>query len=179
MEPVLTFISKEPFLISSFINRREKDKKKTASIGSPSAAVLRVLWTIEKTGVDASAGRATRILLQGGDARDLGGEPEVVVREHRVGNQRVIIAAETSAPCFARLAYAYYPHVDVLVNGTKVQALQTVGGFIALELGRGRQRIELVPRLSTLRRGLLWLNGLVLVVMGGLALREYRRTKII
>ena len=69
--------------------------------------------------------------------------------------------------------------MDVLVNGVKVRPMQTVGGFIALELGRGRQRIELVPRLSTLRRGLLWLNGLVLVVMGGLALREYRRTKII
>ena len=142
-------------------------------------AVLRVLWTIEKTGVDASAGRAARILLQGGDARDLGGAPEVAITEHRVENQRVIIAAETSAPCFARLAYAYYPYVDVLVNGTKIQPLQTVGGFIALELGRGRQRIELVPRLSPLRRGLLWLNGLVLVVMGGLALREYRRVKII
>jgi hypothetical protein len=125
-------------------------------------AILRVLWTIEKTGVDIGSRRAARILLLGGDRRDLGGRPEVVVHEHRVENQRVVLEVETSRPCFARLAYAYYPYVDVLINGTKVQPLQTVGGFIALELGRGHKRIELVPRLSPLRAGLLWLNGLVL-----------------
>jgi hypothetical protein len=98
------------------------------------------------------------------------------MREHRVENQHVTIALETSAPCFARLAYAYYPYMDVLVNGVAVRPLQTVGGFIALELGQGPQRIELAPRLSPLRRALLWLNGLVLCAGAGLALREYRRT---
>ena len=139
-------------------------------------AVLRMLWTVEKTGADAAAGRAARILLKGGDARDLGGRPDVLMREHRVENQHVTIALETSAPCFARLAYAYYPYMDVLVNGVAVRPLQTVGGFIALELGQGPQRIELAPRLSPLRRALLWLNGLVLCAGAGLALREYRRT---
>lgn len=140
-------------------------------------AVLRALWTIEKTGVDIDNKRAARILLQGGDTRELRGRPEVKVLEHRVENQRVELVVETSAPCFARLAYAYYPHMDVLVNGVKVDPMQTVGGFIALELGRGRQQVELLPRLSFLRRGLLWLNGLVLLVGIVLIGSEHRQIK--
>ena len=147
------------------------------SMEDPAArAVLRTLWTIERTGVESSAPRAARILLQGASTRDLGGEPRVAVVEHRVHNQRVQLIVETSAPCFARLAYAYYPHMDVLINGTKVDPLETVGGFIALELGAGRQQIEVLPRLSLLRVGLLWLNGLVVAAMGVLVFREYRWT---
>jgi len=65
----------------------------------------------------------------------------------------------------------------VLVNGVKVDPMQTVGGFIALELGRGRQQVELLPRLSFLRRGLLWLNGLVLLVGIVLIGSEHRQIK--
>ena len=106
------------------------------------------------------------------------GTPEIELLEHRVKNQRVELQVKTSAPCFVRLAYAYYPHMDVLVNGVKVRPMQTVGGFIALELGRGQQRIELLPRLSLLRTGLLWLNGLVLLLGVVLIGYEDRRMKI-
>ena len=68
--------------------------------------------------------------------------------------------------------------MDVLVNGFKVRPMQTVGGFIALELGRGRQRIELLPHLSLLRTGLLWLNGLVVLLGVVLIGYEDRRIKI-
>ena len=80
-----------------------------------------------------------------------------------------------SAPCFARLAYAQYPYLDVTVDGRLVEPYQTAGRFIALRLEGGEHRIVLDPRLSPLRRALLALNLVLAVAAGAVLIRTRHR----
>ncbi len=84
--------------------------------------------------------------------------PGVEVREHRVYNQRVVLQLRSENPCYIRLAYAYYPHLQVTVNNHIIEPLETADHFIALPLDAGEHRIEINARLSPLRRALLLLN---------------------
>ncbi len=137
-------------------------------------ALLRLL---KATGVNTEENTCDQILLTGYEGReDLGTSPSVEVLEHRVWNQRVELRIRTSSPCFARLSYAYYPHLRVTVNGQEVAPLQTAGRFIALRLSGGEHQIVLDPVLSPLRRGLLTLN-LVLLAAAAFAWVYTRRTK--
>ena len=114
---------------------------------------------VEAMGVNQRDNTCDQILLTGYMGReDLGTSPSVQVLEHRTWNQRVEMVIRTSSPCFARLAYAYYPYLRVTVNGEKVMPYRTAGGFIALRLSEGEHRIVLEPVLSPLRRGLLGLS---------------------
>ena len=105
-------------------------------------------------------------------SEDLGAEPGVDVLEHRAWNQRVELRLRVTQPCFARLAYAYYPYLDVIVDGETVEPLETVDRFIALRLGPGEHHIVLKPRLSPLRRGLLLLDLLLLGAAGLILWRQ-------
>ena len=114
---------------------------------------------VKETGVNREENTCDRILLAGyTGGEDLGISPSVEIVEHRTWNQRVELLIRTSSPCFARLAYAYYPHLSVTINGEKVVPYQTAGRFIAVRLSGGEHRIVLEPVLSPLRRGLLILN---------------------
>ena len=86
--------------------------------------------------------------------------------EHRAWNQRVEMRLRVTESCFARLAYARYPHLDVILDGKVVDPFETVDRFIALRLEPGEHHIVLEPRLSPLRRGLLALDLLLLLVAG-------------
>ncbi len=122
-------------------------------------AQLAFLQLVKAMGVNQAANTCDQILLTGHtSSEDLGTSPSVKVLEHRAWNQRVEMLIRTSSPCFARLAYAYYPYLSVTVNDKKVVPYQTAGRFIALRLGEGEQHIVLEPVLSPLRRGLLILN---------------------
>ena len=101
--------------------------------------------------------------------------PEVEVLSHRVWNQRVELQVRTSDACFARLAYAYYPYLRVVVDGKIAQTLETADRFIALRLDRGEHLIVLEPFLSPMRRALLALD-IVLLAAAGLVLIRRRRT---
>ena len=96
--------------------------------------------------------------------------------EHKAWNQRVAMCVYVSEPCFARLAYAYYPHLDVTVNGKPAVPLQTAGRFIALRLDAGEHRIVLEPRLSPLRRWLLIVD-VGLLIAGALVVILARRNR--
>ena len=102
---------------------------------------------------------------------DLGTQPRVTLHGHRVRQQRVDIEVSVTERCFARLAYGYYPHVDVLVDGVAVPPRVTSAGFFLLDLEAGRHEIVLEPHLSTLRTALLLLSAVVLVAI----LVYYRR----
>ncbi len=71
-----------------------------------------------------------------------------------------------------RLAYAYYPFLEVTVNGAAVLPIETADRFIALKLDGGEHAITIEARLSPLRRALLWIALVVLLVVGALAVRE-------
>ncbi len=124
-----------------------------------SQAQSALLQLIKAIGLDQSENTCDQILLAGyKGGEDLGTSPSVQVLEHRTWNQRVEILVRTSSACFARLAYAYSPYLNVTVNSRQVVPYQTAGRFIAVRLNEGEHRIVLKPVLSPLRRGLLILN---------------------
>ena len=133
------------------------------------------LWTIQAMGIHPVEKRCETIYLRSvASERAFAREAELEVISHDVWNERVDLQVRTSGACFARLAYAYYPFLEVRVDGVPVEIWQTAGGFIALELKAGEHRIELLPRLSPWRRFLLALNG-ILLVLGGVACWYERR----
>jgi hypothetical protein len=132
-----------------------------------------VVRLIREMDIDVRRNVCGRILLAGHQGEDdLGTSPELEMQEHRVWNQRVEMRLRVSAACYARLAYAYYPHLEMRVDGQRVEPLETVEGFICLKLNEGEHRIALEPRLSPLRRGLLALDGLILALAVGLRVRK-------
>jgi hypothetical protein len=131
---------------------------------------------LKAMGVDATASTCRQVLLRAQTKPlDLGTSPEVEVLSHRVWNQRVELQVRTSDACFARLAYAYYPYLRVVVDGKIAQTLETADRFIALRLDRGEHLIVLEPFLSPMRRALLALD-IVLLAAAGLVLIRRRRT---
>ena len=94
----------------------------------------------------------------------MGSDPECSVLEHNVWNTRARMRVRVSEDCYTRLSYAYYPYLDVLVDGDRVEPMVTAGRFIALKLSAGTHTIELIPRLSPLRRW-FWFAA-VLSVLG-------------
>jgi len=138
--------------------------------------LLPAFWIIHHTGVDLQNNACERIFLVDGEEEvDLGTRPTARVLDHRVWNQRVELHVRVSAPCFARLAYAYFPYLGLSVDGQPVRLLQTAGRFIALPLDPGEHRIVLEARLSPLRKGLLCLALFLLAVGAWSAVREHRR----
>ena len=81
--------------------------------------------------------------------------------------QRVDLRVRTPSRCFARLAYGYYPYVDILVDGAQVQPHVSSAGFVIIELDAGEHDIALRPRLSALRASLLWCS--LFIVLGSTA----------
>jgi hypothetical protein len=132
---------------------------------------------IEAIGVDIGTRSCEAILLADYEGEeDLGTSPRTVVSEHRVWNQRMEMRVYVSEPCFARLAYAYYPYLDMTVDGRPAVPLQTAGRFIALRLEAGEHRIVLAPRLSPLRRGLLAVD-MGLLIAGAVVVYRARRRR--
>jgi hypothetical protein len=113
--------------------------------------------------VDSKRHSLIELPLLDGPEVNLGTDPSCELIEHQVRNQRVDIVARVDAPCFARLAYAYYPHLRVSVDGREVEKYETGTRFLAIRLNAGEHRIEIVPRLSPLRRLFLGINILVLL----------------
>lgn len=102
--------------------------------------------------------------------KDLGTQPRLEVRSHRVWHQRVEMDLRITAPCYARLAYTYFPSLEVRVNGHLVEPLRTAAGFLCLPLEPGPNQIVLQARLSPLRRALLGLDFALLALGAGVLL---------
>lgn len=150
-----TILASSPVVVSSRIVGRDLRVRNHAD----NQAQMEFSRLVRAMGVNQRDNTCDQILVSGYMGReDLATSPSVQVLEHRTWNQRVEMVIRTSSPCFARLAYAYYPYLNVTVNDEKVMPHQTAGGFIALRLGEGEHRIVLEPVLSPLRRGLLVLS---------------------
>ena len=134
--------------------------------------VFPVSWIIKKMEVDNN-NTCKQILLYGDTPEtDLGTSPRVDLLSHQVWNQRVEMRVRISAPCFARLAYSFSPHLQVRVDDQVVSSFETATRFIALRLDPGEHHIVLEPRLSPLRRGLLLLDLLLIGIMAWVWIRE-------
>jgi len=127
--------------------------------------IVPVLSIIQKTGVPSIGMTCERILL-----RDFTGEPNLATQpratliDHQVRHQRVDLKVRVSAPCYARLAYSFSPHLRVTVDGKPVVPQETAGHFIALLLRAGEHHIVLEPHLSRLRTSLLVLDFLFILL---------------
>ena len=143
-------------------------------------SVARALWIIVQMGLHRPIGdtlSCERILIRGKeDESDLGTTPKAQILSHRVDHQQVEMRVAISARCYARLSYAYFPYLQVTVDGMPVQPMQTAGRFIALPLEAGERDIVLGAQLSPLRRGLLAFSGILFVGALALVLREHRHS---
>ena len=82
------------------------------------------------------SGVADRIyVLPMAEPVDLGTNPSVEVLSHRVWNQRVEIRCRVAEPCFARLAYAYYPYLRVRVDGEPITPYETADNTVVWRCG--------------------------------------------
>jgi len=128
------------------------------------ADMTQLITLLEGMGVDAQARTCRTFFVDNlADPVDLGTDPGVILLEHTVMAQRVAMRVQTASRCYARLAYGYFPYVDVHVDGIRVQPQATSAGFTLIELDAGIHEITLQPRLSMLRASLLWVS-LALVV---------------
>jgi hypothetical protein len=83
-------------------------------------------------------------------------------------HERVELQLTVNAGCFARLAYSYYPELDVRMDGISVPFWETADHFILVRLTPGAHRIVIVPTTTRLRRlsGLLSLAAVALCAVG-------------
>ena len=134
-----------------------------------------MLGIILRTGLQPGSGLACeRILIRGLEGeRDLGTTPTARVLAHRVDHQQVEMRVAVSARCHARLAYGYFPYLQVTVDGSPVEPMETAGRFMAVPLEAGEHDIAIRARLSPLRKGLLLLAGVCLAGALALVLREH------
>ena len=138
-----------------------------------------MLRIIRRTGIGGQDGfSCERILVRGLEGeRDLGTTPTARVLAHRVDHQEVEIRVAVSANGYARLAYGYWPYLEVTVDGTPVQPMETAGRFMAIPLQAGEHDIAIRARLSPLRRVLLLLAVLSLAGALALAVREHGKDR--
>ena len=135
------------------------------------------LFLVVNTGVDPRTRVCERIYVLDAEGRELGTNPAVEVLEHTVRMQRVDLKLRVSEACFARLAYSYFPHLRVTVDGGEVTPLRTAGGFMAVPLVAGEHDLTLEAELSPLRRGLLAVNLLYLAATAVLFASNLRRKR--
>ena len=107
-------------------------------------------------------------------AQDRGEQARVEVLDHRVYSERVHLQVRVDRPCFARLAYAYFPFLEISLDGHPIPFLQTAGRFIAIELEAGEHVIEIRAKLSPLRRSILALAAALVLLGSTLIYRQWR-----
>ncbi len=141
--------------------------------------VALALWIITRTGLHFGSDLSCERILVRDLERDvdLGTTPTAQVLAHRVDHQQVEMKVSVSAKCHARLAYGYWPYLQVTVDGMPVQPMETAGRFIAIPLDAGEHEIVVTARLSPLRKGLLLLAAVSLAGALVLVFRERRENR--
>lgn len=75
----------------------------------------------------------------------------VSVIAHDLQPQYAKITFDLTTDAYIQLGYSYYPYLNVLLDGKKVEAFPTSLQLIALKVPAGRHTVELVPYLSSIR----------------------------
>ncbi len=170
--PALPDISIDEDQLTSALARYPEDQRLEAL-----AQQLPVAQLIAAMEVEPEHNSCARIFVPNAAAFDAGTNPRATVLNHRVWHQRAEIEVDISAPCYARLAYAYSPTLIISVDGKEVKPQQTSGGFIAIPLDAGRRHITLETRMSGLRSLLLSIDFLLVATALGLAWRAAWRVR--
>ena len=81
-------------------------------------------------------------------------------------SQLVQLDYTLSAPAYVQLSYAYYPYLQVRVDGAAVAAFPTTFGLLGFTSPAGRHVATVVPVLSPLRQWVGMVNlGALLVLL--------------
>lgn len=124
----------------------------------------RAFSLIDRMGLDPLTSVCERILVD----RDPRGNPSATLtirdQSHIVHVDRAYMSFTVSAPCYARLSYAYYPYLDLKLDGSPTEFFKTADGFIGMSLPAGHHRIDLTGSVSPLRKACFWIAVLTLVL---------------
>lgn len=94
-------------------------------------------------------------------------ELALTVHAHTMRSQLVQLDYTLSAPAYVQLSYAYYPYLQISVDGAPVPAFPTTFGMLGFNSPAGRHVATVVPVLSPLRQwiGLLNLGALLALLL--------------
>ena len=82
----------------------------------------------------------------------------LTVHTHTMQSQQVQLDYTLSAPAYVQLSYAYYPYLQISVDGAPVAAFPTTFGMLGFSSPAGRHVATVVPLLSPLRQWIGMLN---------------------
>jgi hypothetical protein len=128
--------------------------------------------------LDLENGTARSLFAVGLDDSLPGTEaPFCRVERLRQDHERVDLTLEVNRECYARLAWSYYPELQVVDNGAAIATWETADHFLLVRLSAGRHTIVIQPTTTPLRRscGLLSTISLVSAVMLLVGTRIRRR----
>jgi len=119
--------------------------------------------------LDPETGTARRLFTIGLDDSLPGIEaPSCRVSAIRQDHEQVDFALEVSRDCYARLAWSYYPELQVTDNGAAASTWETADQFLLVRLNAGRHAIVIRPTNTPLRRSFGLLSAISLVIAVGL-----------
>jgi len=114
---------------------------------------------ITRMGINSTGNSAAMIPLSD-DADNAGAaadetvpvQPEVTVLQHEVKTAQVKILVNSTKDGYAQLSYAYYPWMDVQVDGRETKAFKSAFNLLVIRLPAGEHTITITPRLTPLRK---------------------------
>jgi hypothetical protein len=172
-----TYPGASPVVVSTRVQRRPKAELTSVSIQSFYVASD---WQelVEEMELDLENGTARSLFAVGLDDSLPGTEaPTCRVSVVQQDHERVDLALEVNRECYARLAWSYYPELQVVDNGAAIATWETADHFLLVRLGAGRHTIVIQPTTTPLRRscGLLSTISLFSAVMLLVGTRIRRR----
>jgi hypothetical protein len=98
------------------------------------------------------------------DSTPMDSELRLAVNSFSQTEDRVELQVAVSGDCFARLAYSYYPELQVRVDGASVPVWETADHCVLIQLPAGSHSVVIEPRTTPVRRITIWVSAVVLVL---------------
>lgn len=126
---------------------------------------------------DMERGVAQTFLVAGAapDRRYRPAQESPKLLEYHLDSQRFLIRFTAEAAGYVRVPFAYYPFLNVRLNGEKAEFYQTVMNFIVLEIpAPGEYTLEMLPSVSPARKSglIISLIALTAIVSGVVYLKK-------
>ena len=134
-----------------------------------------------RMGLDPRTGVAQTIFtLELDDSTRAGPGLQFEATRLRQEQERVDLQIAVNQDCYARLAYSYYPELEVLIDGAPSRVWETADHFLLVRLVAGRHSIQIAPRTTSLRTitgavsGSAWLIAVAALLLAAVLRRRNR-----
>lgn len=102
--------------------------------------------------IDRASGTAAAIPVQGREAATLGASaPKLDIDTFKVDIDRASIGYHAVGPSYAQLSFAYFPYLDVRLDGQPLAFARSAFNLLVVELPAGRHVVTIEARVSPLR----------------------------